>query len=105
VIFDAAPVTLRACRIRHTQIQVHNSRATGVAQAEVPEAPPVEPQDPPREEPKPETPEPLVPEPDQEPVPTWGRRPEHAHAERSSAGAESADEGRQRPGIPSSRPL
>ena len=44
-----------------------------MAQAEVPEAPPVEPQEPPREEPEPETPEPLVPEPDEEPVPAGTR--------------------------------
>lgn len=36
----------------------------------MPEAPPVEPEELPREEPDPETPEPLVPEPDEEPVPT-----------------------------------
>jgi hypothetical protein len=51
-------------------VQMQNSRATGVAEAEVPEAPPVEPEEPPHEEPEPEIPEPLVPEPDEEPVPT-----------------------------------
>jgi hypothetical protein len=49
---------------------MQNSTATGVAEVEVPEAPPVEPGEPPHEEPAPETPEPLVPEPDEEPVPT-----------------------------------
>jgi hypothetical protein len=52
------------------RMQMLNSRATGVAEAEVPHAPPAEPEEPPREEPAPETPEPLVPEPDEEPVPT-----------------------------------
>jgi hypothetical protein len=42
----------------------------GVAEAEVLQAPPAEPEEPPHEEPAPETPEPLVPEPDEEPVPT-----------------------------------
>jgi hypothetical protein len=53
-----------------THMQMQNSRATGVGEVEVPEAPPVEPEEPPHEEPSPETPEPLVPEPDEEPVPT-----------------------------------
>jgi hypothetical protein len=54
----------------HAQVQVHNSSGRGVVLAEVPEAPPVEPEEPPQEEPEPETPEPPVPEPDEEPVPT-----------------------------------
>jgi hypothetical protein len=53
-----------------THMQIENWRATGVAEAEVPEAPPVEPEEPPREEPEPDTPEPLVREPDEERVPT-----------------------------------
>jgi hypothetical protein len=48
---------------------MRNARATGVAEAEVPEAPPVEPEVPPNEEPDPETPEPPVREPDEQPVP------------------------------------
>jgi hypothetical protein len=51
-------------------MQMLNSRATGVAEAEVPQAPPAEPEEPPHEEPAPETPEPLAREPDEEPVPT-----------------------------------
>jgi hypothetical protein len=54
----------------HAHMQIQDARATGVAEAEMPEAPPVEPEEPPHEEPEPETPEPLVPEPDEEPVPT-----------------------------------
>jgi BON domain len=61
-----------ATNVRYSQahMQMQNSSSTSVAEAEVPEAPPVEPEEPPHEEPEPETPEPLVPEPDEEPVPT-----------------------------------
>lgn len=53
-----------------SQTNAERPRTIAVRMAEVPEAPPVEPQVPPEEEPEPETPEPPVPEPDEEPVPT-----------------------------------
>jgi hypothetical protein len=56
--------------MRYSHAYVQRPRTIPLRKAEMPEAPPVEPEEPPREEPDPETPEPLVPEPDEEPVPT-----------------------------------
>ena len=53
----------------HPRQHVQGLRIFRSCEAEVPEAPPVEPQVPPQEEPDPETPAPPVPEPDEEPVP------------------------------------
>ena len=54
--------------MRNSQDHVREPSSRSVLRAEVPEAPPVEPEVPPEEEP--ETPEPPVREPDEEPVPT-----------------------------------
>jgi hypothetical protein len=51
------------------QAQIQGRMPISVTKAEVPEAPPVEPEMP-VEEPEPETPEPPVREPEEEPVPT-----------------------------------
>ena len=56
--------------MRNSQGDVEEPRTGRVPRAEVPEAPPVEPEVPPEEEPEPETPEPPVREPEEEPVPT-----------------------------------
>jgi hypothetical protein len=54
----------------NSQAHVQEPSTSSVPRAEVPEAPPVEPELPPEEEPEPETPEPPVREPEEEPVPT-----------------------------------
>jgi len=56
--------------MRNSQKQVREPSSSSVPRAEVPEAPPVEPELPPEEDPEPETPEPPVREPEEEPVPT-----------------------------------
>ena len=56
--------------MRSSQPHHQESSIGSVHTAEVPEAPPVEPELPPEEEPEPETPEPPVREPEEEPVPT-----------------------------------
>jgi hypothetical protein len=68
VIFEAALGT--QIEMRNSQAQVQEPRTASLPKAEVPEAPPVEPELPPEEEPEPETPEPPVREPEEEPVPT-----------------------------------
>jgi hypothetical protein len=54
----------------NSQVHVQDPSTRPVPRAEVPEAPPVEPELPPDEEPEPGTPEPPVREPEEEPVPT-----------------------------------
>jgi hypothetical protein len=54
----------------YSQAYLQRPRTVPLRKAEVPEAPPVEPELPPEEEPEPETPEPPLREPDEEPVPT-----------------------------------
>jgi hypothetical protein len=54
--------------MRNSQEHVQEPSTSSVPRAEVPEAPPVEPELPPEEEP--ETTEPPVREPEEEPVPT-----------------------------------
>jgi hypothetical protein len=54
--------------MRNSHAHVQERRTISPREAEVPEAPPVEPELPPEEEP--ETPEPPVREPEEEPVPT-----------------------------------
>jgi hypothetical protein len=56
--------------MKPSQAHVQEPRTSSVPRAEVPEAPPVEPEVPPEEEPEPEIPWPPVREPDEEPVPT-----------------------------------
>jgi hypothetical protein len=56
--------------MRNSQEHVQDPRTRSGPIAEVPEAPPAEPELPPEEEPKPDTPEPPVREPEGEPVPT-----------------------------------
>jgi hypothetical protein len=54
--------------MRNSRVHVQILSTRPVLRAEVPEAPPIEPELPPDEEP--ETPEPPVREPEEEPVPT-----------------------------------
>jgi hypothetical protein len=56
--------------MRNSQEHLQEPSTSSVPRAEVPEAPPVEPELPPEEEPEPETPEPPVREPEEEPIPT-----------------------------------
>jgi hypothetical protein len=56
--------------MRNSQVQVQDRSTGPVPRAEVPEAPPFEPELPPDDEPEPEAPEPPVREPEEEPVPT-----------------------------------
>jgi hypothetical protein len=56
--------------MRNSHWHLQDSSTRPVPRAEVPEAPPVEPELPPDDEPEPETPEPPVREPEEEPVPT-----------------------------------
>ena len=56
--------------MRTSQQDVREPSTGSLPTAEVPGAPPVEPELPPEEEPEPETPEPPVREPEEEPVPT-----------------------------------
>jgi hypothetical protein len=55
--------------MRNSQVHVREPSTGSVLTAEVPEAPPVEPELPPDDEPEPEAPEPPVREPEEEPVP------------------------------------
>jgi hypothetical protein len=55
--------------MRNSEEHVQEPSTDSVPGAEVPEAPPLEPEVPPEEEPDPEIPEPPVREPDEEPVP------------------------------------
>jgi hypothetical protein len=56
--------------MRNSRVHLQDPSTRPVPRAEVPEAPPVEPELPPDDEPEPETPEPPVREPEEEPVPT-----------------------------------
>jgi hypothetical protein len=56
--------------MRNSQEDVQEESTGSIHTAEVPEAPPVEPELPPEEGPGPEAPEPPVRQPEEEPVPT-----------------------------------
>ena len=56
--------------MRSSQVHGQDPSTRSLPRAEVPEAPPVEPELPPDDEPEPETPEPPAREPEEEPVPT-----------------------------------